>query len=353
MKSFDRLQWQGVTVAALLLSSCNAPGATPGNLPYSLPAPVAAQRSPGLSKIYVANSGEDSGAAASVLVFARRADGDVAPERTIAGSNTGMINPDGIAVDAAGRIYVADPFAATSGAVLIFGPNADGNAAPIATITDGTYLTSGVALDSQQNVYTCNFEQGKINVFAAKTYQLIRTFYSDYGTHCTDLAVDPPGNVYVLVGGYSGGMRLRSSGSGSYGGLIAVFPAGASGNTKPIRVVSGRKTGLNDPGSIAIDSQGRAYVTSYDKSGEILVFAAGANGDARPLWRLRGRQTRLTVPDSVAVDERGSIYTSNDSFKNRQSLTVFPPGARGDVQPIRRISGAKTQLLEIHTIAVR
>ena len=105
----------------------------PANLPYSLPAPVAAQRSPGLSKIYVANSGEDSGAAASVLVFARRADGDVAPERTIAGSNTGMINPDGIAVDAAGRIYVADPFAATSGAVLIFGPNADGNAAPSAT----------------------------------------------------------------------------------------------------------------------------------------------------------------------------------------------------------------------------
>ena len=353
MKSFDRLQWQRVTVAALLLSGCNAPGATLGNLPPSQPAALAPQRSPGLGKIYVANSGEDSGGTASVLVFARRADGDVAPARTIAGSNTGMINPDGIAVNDAGRIYVADLFAATSGAVLVFGPSADGNATPIATITAGTYLTSGVALDSQQNVYACNFEQGKINVFAAKTYQPLRTFYSDYGTYCTDLAIDPAGDVYALVGGYSGGMRLRSSGSGSYGGLIAVFPAGANGNTKPIRVISGRKTGVNDPGSIAIDSQGRAYVTSYDKSGEILVFAAGANGDVRPLWRLRGRQTRLTVPDSVAVDERGSIYTSDDSFKTTQSLTVYPPGARGDAKPIRRISGAKTQLLEIHRIAVR
>ena len=51
----------------------------------------------------------DFSLAPGVVVFAAGASGDVIPIRTLAGDNTALSNATGIARDAAGTLYVANP----------------------------------------------------------------------------------------------------------------------------------------------------------------------------------------------------------------------------------------------------
>lgn len=83
--------------------------------------------------IYVVNS-DDKGIS-GVLVFGRRANGDVAPIRVIAGSATKLETPSGVAVDPSGAIFVSDHSGSSStGAVRVYAKRANGNAAPIYSI---------------------------------------------------------------------------------------------------------------------------------------------------------------------------------------------------------------------------
>jgi len=87
--------------------------------------------------IYVSDAG-----AKSVFVFAPAATGNVAPIRTIAGALTGFVSPSDVKVDKNGLIYVADPGA---GKIFVFAANASGNVAPTATYTSpGTLVGIGI-----------------------------------------------------------------------------------------------------------------------------------------------------------------------------------------------------------------
>ncbi len=79
--------------------------------------------------IYVANSGNNS-----IAVFAPNASGNVAPIRLIQGANTKLDAPCGLALDSAGYLYVGTLDAKTNGPVLVFAPNANGNASPFQSI---------------------------------------------------------------------------------------------------------------------------------------------------------------------------------------------------------------------------
>jgi hypothetical protein len=65
-------------------------------------------------------------------VFAPGASGNVAPVATLTGSKTGLANPFGVVVDAAGRVAVMNGGGANT--VTEYAPGASGNVAPIATI---------------------------------------------------------------------------------------------------------------------------------------------------------------------------------------------------------------------------
>jgi len=66
-------------------------------------------------------------------VYAPGANGDVAPIRTITGSNTGLSAPQYDAVDSSGRLYVTND-GSSLGTITIYAAGANGNVAPIATI---------------------------------------------------------------------------------------------------------------------------------------------------------------------------------------------------------------------------
>ncbi len=168
------------------------------------------------NEIYVANLGhkvvEDkatglpvgSTAPPSITVYARTARGNVAPLRTIQGEKTQLDMAKPIFVDE-GRheIVVAD--GSPTDALLFFDQKANGNAAPIRVI------------------------QG-----------------SDTGlSNPTGVFVDPKHNE-VLVANWSNH-------------TITVYPRGAGGNVKPIRVISPTKSrvavGMGNPGAIYVDPE--------------------------------------------------------------------------------------------------
>src|SRR3989454_2342908 len=113
---------------AAVVAACSSSTAPPSPVP---PGPL-----------YVANYD-----GSSVTAYAAGATGNATPTVTIAGSNTGLNQPSGVALDAAGRVYVATFI----DSVTIYATGATGKAVPTATITGsntGLSQPEGIALDA-------------------------------------------------------------------------------------------------------------------------------------------------------------------------------------------------------------
>jgi hypothetical protein len=290
--------------------------------------------------VYVTNSVYRS---SSVTVYARRSDGNAAPLATIAGSNTGLVEPEGVAFDHAGNIYVADEFAGSSsnpGLVLIFAPGANGNVAPIATISQGLNYPFGITLDSSGNVYVGNFQGGSITVYAAQSHQLIRTINrGSYNLYPVGVTLDREGRIYVLDN------CICSSGTAS----VDVFRRHANGNAVPLRTISGPTTGLaNAIGGIAVNARHEIYIANAgysDSTTGVLVFGPHARGNARPERVITGPKTGLVFPDGLSLDDHDRLYVTNaDYYAAKPDIFVFDANASGNTPPLRKIHGSKTGL---------
>ena len=132
----------------------------------------------------------------TITVYAAGARCNATPTATIAGSNTGLSGPFGIALDAAGRLYVANNgVAGGPGSITVYAAGATGNATPTATIPGsnaGLTDPEAIALDAAGQLYVANYASSTITVYAA----------------------------------------------------------GATGNATPTATIAGSNTGLNYPGSI-------------------------------------------------------------------------------------------------------
>jgi len=135
--------------------------------------------------LYVVNYGTNS-----ITVYAAGASCNATPTTTIAGSNTGLNHPVGIALDAAGRLYVAN----LTDTITVYAAGATGNATPTATIAGSNTGLNGPGA----------------------------------------IALDAAGQLYVA----------------NWAGTITVYAAGATGNATPTATIAGSNTGLYFPGSI-------------------------------------------------------------------------------------------------------
>jgi sugar lactone lactonase YvrE len=249
------------------------------------------------AKIYVTNLGTGTGV--SITVYASGAHGNAAPVQTIAGPNTALSFPAGIAVDQeSGDIYVADTGLGSppTPAVRVFAANANGNVAPIATIAGagtGIVHPNGVALDSGGNIY-----------------------------------ISEPSSILV-------------------------FAPGSNGNVAPIRTIGGSKTLLNEATGLAFDASSNLYVSNIDED-IITVYGVGTNGNAKPIRTIVGAKTHLGDPLGVAVDAAsGNTYASNaSSAQERFSITVYAPGTVRNAPVLFKIAGAKTHLFRPGGIAI-
>ena len=122
---------------------------------------------------------------------------------------------------------------------------------------------------------------------------------------------------------------------------IQVYALDASGDAKPLRVITGADTQLDWPGGMKFNPDNGDLYIANDIGQSILVFANAAkvNGNVAPARVIHGPSTRLRNPTGVSLDRKnGELWVSN---LGNSSATVYPLMATGDVPPLRIIRSAE------------
>jgi sugar lactone lactonase YvrE len=295
-----------LTVYSLDANGDAAPAATLSNPATGLNGPTAIAFDSN-RKAYVANSFNGPfSASGSVTVYSPGGYGVAgAPSATIIGSNTGLTSPSGIALDTTGNIYVSNASggSSSSGSVTVYAPGSNGNVTPSATIiSPDIFDPTGVAVDSLGSLYvTCSIVMGHsigytVDIFPALSNGNVIPSSMIMGLQTqlsqpSGIALDSQRNIYVA-----------NRGSNS----VTMFASGSSGNVAPSIVISGSNTGLSSPIGVGVDSSGNIYVANSTNAGggiagSVTVYAAGSNGNVAPIQTISGGDTGLFSPMGLAL----------------------------------------------------
>jgi len=295
-----------------------------------------------------------------VTVYALGSNGDVAPISTIDGAATRLSEPESIALDAKGNIYVtcqnwANSVTYLGSSILVFSAGSRGNAAPIAAIAGphtGLRTSFSLAVDPSGNIYVArsigNDGPMAVETFAAGSNGDVKPRATIVGPNIgtSGLAIDPKGTLFL------GNPSQLSKGNG-----VLVFPAGSNGNAVPSAVIS-EANGDNGPAGVALDPRGNIYVLNaarLDVPANIRVYSAGSNDNVTPTATISGANTGLIgrAVRGIALDSKENIYVTSDGHDSTESsITVFAPGSNGNVKPIAVISGDNTGLSGAIGIAI-
>jgi serine/threonine-protein kinase len=205
---------------------------------------------------------------------------------------TGLNKPRGVAVDAAGNLYVIDKF---NNRVLKLPA---GSATQEVLSFTGLNQPNGVAVDAAGNLYvTDTLNHRVLKQPAGSTTQVVLSFTGL--NQPNGVAVDAAGNLYVT----------------DFNNRVLKLPAGAAvQEVLPF-------TGLNDPHGVAVDAAGNLYVTDYHwgddfKNTRVLKLPAGsATQEVLPFIGLGN-------PDGVAVDAAGNLYVTDHLINRVVKLPV-------------------------------
>jgi FtsP/CotA-like multicopper oxidase with cupredoxin domain/sugar lactone lactonase YvrE len=202
--------------------------------------------------------------------------------------NTGLVDPEDVAVDGAGNVYIDD---------------SGDNAIKEWTLADNTVTTlvasglgtpQGMAVDSLGNVYFCDFNNNAVKEWSAATHAV--SIVVSNITRPSSVAVDGGGNLYIAVPGTSSIMKWTAANNS----LTTLTSAG-----------------LSNPRGVAVDVAGNVYIA--DNSESVVREWLAQNGASVPLVT-----TGLNGPWDVAVDVAGNVYIAdggNNAIKKWSAVT--------------------------------
>ncbi len=253
-------------------------------------------------------------------------------------------SPGGVAVDTLGNIYIADTannrirMVMASGEILSIagdgtaGYSGDGGPAESARVN----RPEGVAVDSAGNIYVADTGNNRIRMIGPNG---VITTVAGTGTagysgdwlgavfakldHPVAVAADGRGNVYVAD--YNNNRVRKFSPSGVITTFAGNGSAGYSGDGGQAASAS-----LDHPAGVAVDGSGEVYITEaygnrvrkVDAAGIISTFAgngvAGFSGDGGP-----AAAAQVNSPAGLAMDASGNVYIA-DSANNRVRMVEGP-----------------------------
>ena len=254
---------------------------------------------------------------AAVIVYPPGARGVAPSARKLSGPATGVSAPNGIAVDRRGTLYVANgPQPRPEGAIRVYDRAADGTASPVRVIAGrATRLAqpTDVAFDSRGDMYVVN-SADLVTVYAARADGDVAPLRVIVGPNTLlrrpiKLAFGPGDTLYVLNG-------FEPSRFGTANITVTVYAPYAEGEVEPVRSITviagahsaGARLGLMSPAGIAVDAQGAVFVAASRRA--VAVYPPGADGDVLPVRLIRGGKTKLLAPVGVALGRDGGLYVA-------------------------------------------
>ncbi len=244
---------------------------------------------------------------------------------------SGLNNPEGVAVDKAGDVFISDP--ANYRVVEV-----PAGGVPQTTV-EGQYYPQGVAVDGAGDVFIVDASNSTVVEIPAGGGP--QTTVGSGLNSPTGLAVDGAGDVFIADAHYNHVVEVPAGGGAqvtlnvTVGGIglndpegLAVDGAGDvfiadTGNNRVVEVpaVGGAQTtvgsGLNYPTNVAVDGAGNVFIADANNTRVVEVPAVG------------GAQTTvgsgLYNPYGVAVDGAGDVFiadTGNNRVVEVQRLAV-------------------------------
>ena len=250
-----------------------------------------------------------------------------------AGTSAEFNGPTGVAVDAAGNVYVADTGnhlirkITPEGLVSTLAGSTEGFRDGLGTSAEFSYPI-GVAVDAEGNVYVADYgnhlirkvtPEGLVSTLAGST----EGFRDGSGTSAEfsypiDVAVDAAGNVYVADGDNNLIRKITPE------GLVSTL----AGRIWGFRDGSGTSAEFNYPIGVAVDAEGNVYVAnSYNHRIRKITDEGLVSTLAGSIWGFRdgaGRSAQFNYPYGVAVDAAGNVYVADTN--NHAIRKITPEG---------------------------
>ena len=257
-------------------------------------------------------------------------------------------SPYGLCFDTSGNFFIADllnqvvreVYAATGTIQTVAGNNSNGYIDNIVAINAEFSNPFGVAVDAAGNVYISDSNNNRVRVVSPVTGNVTTYAGTGYNTYGGDngpalsasinrpegLAVDAAGNLYIAD--YGNNRIRRVATNGAITTIAGTGTSGSAGDGGPAT-----KALLSHPWAVALDSSGDIFIADYGNSrireittDGIIHTIAGGTGVGYTGDGFIASNAKLNFPTGVAVDSStGKVYIADSSNNVIRMLTPNPP----------------------------